>query len=65
MKYLFTLVLTLIVSVVFAQTDTLSTDVPSVEVRNINGEKINVQSYASDGKVTILCYLVQALLSRV
>ncbi len=40
----------------FAQTDTVSNDVPSVVVKNIDGESIDVASYATNGHITILCF---------
>mgnify|MGYP001096640478 CR=1 FL=1 len=40
----------------FAQDSEVKPGLPSVVVKNIEGEDVNIQSYASDGKITIVSF---------
>ena len=46
----------LIASLMMAMPSTTSTQLPDVEVHKLTGETINIQSYGSNGKVTVLSF---------
>jgi cytochrome c biogenesis protein CcmG/thiol:disulfide interchange protein DsbE len=56
MKSILSLILCLFFCGVSAQTDSLSTDVPSIIIKNIEGESVDVSTYAHNGHLTILCF---------
>jgi cytochrome c biogenesis protein CcmG/thiol:disulfide interchange protein DsbE len=56
MKKIFTLILVLSAAFGFAQTDSVSTSLPSAIVKNIEGEDVNLADYANNDKITVISF---------